>query len=67
MKNDIRNYSDSELSLLCFNDEPLYKAVTSRRATHESITALVSELFEYTPEQLAELLSDCDEDRKENA
>jgi hypothetical protein len=65
MKNDIREYSDEELSLTVMNDEPLYREVTRRTATHRSIIEFVSELFIYTPEQLAELLDTVDADREE--
>ena len=66
MKNDITEYSDDELALTVMNDEPLYREVTRYSATHRSVTEFVSELFIFTPAQLAELLETVDSHREEN-
>lgn len=59
-KQDIREYSDSELSLLVFNDEGLY----SRRHDDDFI-GLVTCMFTFRPEQLSELLNDLKSDLEE--
>ena len=55
---DIRHYSDQELSLLFLNDEGLYtefrRAV--RRADFTIIRELCDEIFDYTQDQLDDLV-----------
>lgn len=55
---DIRHYSDQELSLLFLNDEGLYtefmRAV--RRADFTVIRELCDEIFDYTQDQLDDLV-----------
>lgn len=51
---DIKQYSDKELSLLIYNDEYLYK---QRHEFYKSPSAL-GIFFEYRPEQLETFLSD---------
>ena len=52
-KTDLTNYSDSELSLVVFNDEYLYNI---RHRSH--LIDTLNELFIYTDEQLEELKQD---------
>lgn len=59
-KQDIREYTDSELSLLVFNDESLYK----QRHRSDFIN-VIDELFIYRTEQLEELKNDLAEDLTE--
>ena len=61
MKQDIRNQSDAELSLLVFNDETLYKLRRNRRALRETLR----ELYTFSAVQLAELYNDLDLDASE--
>ena len=65
-KTDIRQHSDAELSLWVMNDECLYKEVKRFSATERSITELVSELFIFTPDQLADLIETVNDDRLED-
>jgi hypothetical protein len=60
MKQDIRHYSDSELTLLFNNDQSLYNDYMRaiRRDDFGIVKDLCDELFDYTPEQLEELESD---------
>ena len=55
---DIRNYSDQELSLLFLNDEGLYKDFMRavRRADFTIIKQLCDEIFDYTEDQLDDLV-----------
>ena len=57
-KQDIRHYSDSELSLIVMNDEGLYRMRHDRGVLLE----VIDELFIYNEEQKEELFSDLDED-----
>jgi len=59
-KQDLRQYSDNELSLLVFNDEGLYK-MRHKRYFMETI----NDLFVYTSDQLSVLEEDLAEDLKE--
>lgn len=58
MKTDITHHSDSELSLMVFNDEGLYRMRKSKRALME----ILNEYFIYNNEQLAELEADLEAD-----
>jgi len=60
-KNDITQYSDSELSLIVFNDEYLY---SKRHSRHLKDT--LDEFFIYTPEQWQELQQDLQDDANES-
>jgi hypothetical protein len=57
MKEDITELSDSELSLLVFNDEELYRI---RHTT--KLYDIINERYEYTDKQYALLLNDLIED-----
>lgn len=56
---DIRQFSDQELSLLVINDEGLY---TMRHKP--GFIDLLDELFIYTDEQKAELIQDLEDDKE---
>ena len=61
---DIRHYSDQELSLLFLNDEELYREFRRavRRADFTIIRELCDEIFDYTQDQLDDLVDTfCDE------
>lgn len=55
---DIRHYSDQELSLLFLNDEGLYREFMRavRRADFTIIRELCDEIFDYTQDQLDDLV-----------
>jgi hypothetical protein len=57
MKQDIRQYSDNELSLLVFNDEYLYL-----RRFRAGFAQMIDEMFEYTSEQLDVLIQDINDE-----
>jgi len=59
---DLTQFGNSELSLIVFNDEYFY----SERGNREYLLALIKEEFIYTPDQLEELITDLDDDEKEN-
>lgn len=59
-KQDLREYSENELSLWVFNDEWLYNQRHSR-----SFLILIYETFEYTADQLRVLIEDLDADAAE--
>lgn len=63
MKQDLREYSDNELSLLVFNDETLYKL----RRQFLIGTELLDDMFLYTNEQLETLIEDIKQDLEEEA
>ena len=54
---DIKHYSDQELSLLFLNDEVLYKELMRavRRTDFTIVKELCDELFIYTKDQLEDL------------
>lgn len=55
--NNITQYSDSELSLIVFNDEGLYNM------RHDPVLFdLINDAIIYTPEQLEELKTDLADD-----
>jgi len=60
MRQDIREYSDSELSMLVFNDEMLYK----RRHSYHFMS-LLEDIFLFTDGQKEELITDLAEDLNE--
>lgn len=60
MKQDITEYSDSELSLLVMNDEGLYRM---RRSSN--LRAELEEFFIFTDEQWDELAQDLQEEENE--
>lgn len=57
-KQDLREYSDNELSLWVFNDESLYRM---RRSLLKD-QSILNECFEYTSEQLDVLIQDINDD-----
>ena len=59
--NNITQYSDQELSLNVFNDEYFY----IERHNKPYLMALINEEFIYTPEQLAVLEQDLEDDANE--
>lgn len=65
-KQDLRKYSDAELSLWVMNDEGLY---SQRRSILRDIQAnrpsILVEIFEYTEDQLNELEQDLIADLEE--
>lgn len=63
MKQDLREYSDNELSLLVFNDETLYKL----RRQFLIGTGLLDDMFLYTNEQLETLIEDVKQDLDDEA
>ena len=67
MKTNITQYSDSELSLICYNEEGLYKDMRRTRGNPDRVRDIVDELFIYTPEQFDDLIETIDEDLKEDA
>ncbi len=62
-KQDLRQYSDNELSLLVFNDEDLYKLAMRNP---NRLLDVINDLFMYTEEQLNELKNDLNEEQKGN-
>lgn len=58
-KQDLRNYSEHELSLQVFNTESLYKA---RKA--EKFLEMLAMLYYFTDEQLKVLVEDLEMDAK---
>ena len=57
---DLTQYSDRELSLHVMNDEYFY----NERGNKDYLMALINEQFEYTQEQLDELLNDLAEEQE---
>lgn len=66
-RTDVREYSDAELSLICYNDEDLYKQMRRTHGIESRVRAIVDELFIYNPEQLEDLITTIDEDLAEDA
>ena len=60
---NLTQYSNSELSLRVFNDEGLY----SIRNDREYLLYIIEGHFIYTPEQMAELICDLDDDAGEES
>jgi hypothetical protein len=60
-KQDLRQHSDSELSLIVFNDEGLYNMRRNKTALLETL----NDLFLYNSDQLAELEQDLEDDANE--
>jgi len=60
MKQDLREYSENELSLLVFNDEGLYK-MRDRSCLVETL----NDFFIFTDEQLEVLKQDIQDDNEE--
>ncbi len=58
-KMDITQHSETELSLLVYNDEYLYRARFRR-----DFLSMIGELFIFTQEQMIDLMSTLDEDRE---
>ena len=58
-KMDITQHSDTELSLLVYNNEALYRARMRR-----DFLSLINELFIYTQEQMDDLISTLNEERE---
>lgn len=59
-KQDLREYSENELSLMVFNDEGLYCMRNSR-----GLVEFLKDYFEFTEEQLEVLIQDLIDDVKE--
>lgn len=59
-KQDLREHSDNQLSLLVFNDEVLY-----RQRHRKGFLEHIKDVFEFTPEQLEVLINDIKEDEEE--
>jgi hypothetical protein len=66
-RTDIREYSDAELSLICYNDEDLYKQMRRTHGIESRVRAIVDDLFIYNDEQLEDLITTIDEDLAEDA
>jgi hypothetical protein len=62
---DITGYSDAELSLIVFNDEPLYKFVR-RTYNLRTVRSYLEELFTFTIEQWEDLVETIEADRAED-
>jgi hypothetical protein len=60
-KQDLRSYSDDELSLLVFNDEGLY-----RMRRRSDFIETLNELYIFTADQLETLQADLSEDEVES-
>lgn len=60
-REDLTDYSDSELSLRVFNDEGLY-----RMRHRKGFDEVLDQIFVYTPEQWQELITDLEEDLNED-
>ena len=60
--NDLTQYSDSELSLVVFNNEFLYDS----RKNLESLREILDEAYIYTSEQWDELVQDIEDDLNED-
>ena len=58
---DLTQYTDQELSLNVFNDEYFYNE-RFFDYSYDYLIALINEEFIYTPEQMAVLISDLDDD-----
>lgn len=52
-KQNIKHYSDDELSLLIFNTEELYKI-----RYNNGFFDIIEDLYEFTPEQFSVLVND---------
>lgn len=65
MKNDLREYSDAELSMHVMNDEDLYRLVRRERNLR-LVRETLAEHFIFTDDQWAELVQDIDDDRHED-
>ena len=61
-KQDLTKYSDSELSLIVFNDETLYR-MRNRRGFIETLR----EIFIFSESQLDELNQDLEDERNEES
>ena len=59
---NLKQYSDQELSLRVFNDEYFY----IERANTEFLKALINEEFHYTQDQMSVLLDDLEADQLES-
>jgi hypothetical protein len=55
---NLKQYGEQELSLRVFNEEYFY----FERNDRAYLMALINEEFHYTPEQMAELIVDLDDD-----
>jgi hypothetical protein len=67
-KQDLKQFSDQELSLIVMNDECLYNQRRSiLRAYDKNTPSILSDLFEYTENQLNILAQDIRDDLEENS
>ena len=57
-KQDLTEYSDSELSLNVMNDEGLYRSIARREQPLEHVREFLSEFFIFTADQVGELCDD---------
>jgi hypothetical protein len=62
MKTSIKHYSENELSLIVFNTEKLYNI----RSNKKELLKELDSNYLYTNEQLNILISDLNQDKKEN-
>lgn len=60
-RQDIRQYSDRELSLIIFNTEHLYRAMH-----RPNFLAVIQDCFLYNDNQMVTLIADIEEDLEEN-
>ncbi len=65
-RTDIREYSDAELSLICYNDEDLYKQMRRTHGFEHRVRAIVDDLFIYNDDQLADLIETIEADLAED-
>lgn len=66
-RTDITEYSDAELSLICYNDEYLYKAMRRTNGDECKVREIVDELYIYNDDQLADLIETIEQDLAEDA
>jgi len=60
-KQDLREYSDNELSMMVYNDEYLY----NRRRNSRHFKELLDSMFLYTESQLDTLIADLDDEHND--
>lgn len=64
-KQDLREYSDAELSLIVFNDEALYHFVRRVHNLH-TVRHNLEDMFTFTDEQWKDLVKTIEDDREED-
>lgn len=65
-RTNVTEHSDSELSLICYNDEYLYKQMRRTNGDESKVRAIVDEIFIYTADQLSDLITTIEEDLSED-